>query len=335
MPPNTASSSAGNIPKEAAKNALIFSLVEQAVGRQKLSRPNDIKKLEIASQAISLYDKHVDTLGHNACMDAVKRYLEEQGFGPKVEGGGVKIVDDDHAKVQHTPFQIEQSFMGSMEGMHKHKALQFNSVMKYVGKLAGERHYGAEAKFYKLNLKHVIDAYPGAGKLEKGHKLSRKDKAERLAKNIPAYFQRLRHILNGHADGTNARDENLFVKKKVKTDKAIMPWIESGRHFFHPVGYKRMKSKDKKEARHNVTNWSNEGTAEEYKKHLQEVKAMKTSEGMIYVPDLSKNWATMSGQAKYEYVTKKKDGKLVHWHMKNKEEYISQKKAMMMKADGM
>jgi hypothetical protein len=194
--------------------------------------------------------------------------------------------------------------------VHKHKALEFNSVMKYVGELAGEKHYGAQAKFYKLNFQHVIDAYPGAGKLEKGQKMS---KAGKHAKNISAYFQRLRHILNGHADGTTARDGNLFVTK-VKIDKAIKPWIESGRHFFHPVGYKHMNGKDKKEAMHNVTNWSDAGTAEEYKKHLQEVQAMKTPKGMIYVPDLSGNWATMSGQEKYEYLTKKKDGRLVHWH---------------------
>ena len=285
----------------------------------------DKQKLEVASQAIGLYDKHVDTLGHNACMDAVKRYLADQAFGePRGKGrrGKGKAGKEKPTIAPANNSNHEGSKKEGNAKKHKHK-VSFDGAMKYVARLVADMHYGSKAKFYRLNLKHVIEAYPGNEKLDENAKLSAEKSQERHDKKVEVEIKRLTHVLTQHDD-----DKQLFIN----TDSDTADLVGEGRHFFHPVGYKRMKNKEKKDARHDKTNWSNQNTAKLFKDHLAQVRAKNASaeEGQVYVPDLSKDWDKMSGQRKFEYLTNPK-----HWHYRNRVEYEAAKKAMMMKADGM
>lgn len=68
-------SSSSSVVSGAAKNAVIFSLVEQVMGK----KPSEAKqRIEVTHGAIQLYDKHVKALGHAACMEAVKGYIGTQ-----------------------------------------------------------------------------------------------------------------------------------------------------------------------------------------------------------------------------------------------------------------
>lgn len=66
--------------KAAAKNALIFTMVEQHLTGKKGITQRD--QLETVQHAIQLYDTHVDALGHAACMSAVKRFLDMHTIPP-------------------------------------------------------------------------------------------------------------------------------------------------------------------------------------------------------------------------------------------------------------
>lgn len=261
MPPNTASSSAGNIPKEAAKNALIFSLVEQAVGRQKLSRPNDIKKLEIASQAIGLYDKHVDTLGHNACMDAVKRYLEEQGFGPNVEGGGVEMVtvhgakvhtlhhpkkiEEKLAKIEHELDEMNEKMTGDKKGKKKRSKIPFLAILKSLAKLMLENKF--PNGHMVLDVEYLKGLHPFPPPVEKDAKLTPDQMKERHVKKVKAEVAMVGHLVKQFAT-----DSKLFDSYE---DPVIAEYVQAGKKFVRPKGYRKLTREEKAEVKRDSNNW--------------------------------------------------------------------------------
>lgn len=80
MPPKEQLKQGAPDMKAAAKNALIFTMVEQHFAGKKGITQRD--HLETVQHAIQLYDTHVDALGHAACMSAVKRFLDMHTFSP-------------------------------------------------------------------------------------------------------------------------------------------------------------------------------------------------------------------------------------------------------------
>jgi hypothetical protein len=263
MPPNTASSSAGNIPKEAAKNALIFSLVEQAVGRQKLSRPNDIKKLEIASQAIGLYDKHVDTLGHNACMDAVKRYLEEQGFGHGEAGGadmvtmhGGKVhtlydpkkLEETIANIEHELDEMKKKMTGDKKGKKKRSKTPFLTILQSLAKLMIENRSPDHHAHMALDVEYLKGLHPFPKPLEdKKAKLPPDEMKKRHAKKVHAQVAMVGYLVKQFD-----ADKNLFINYE---DAIIAEYVQAGMKFVKPKGYRKLTHEEKTEVKRDANNW--------------------------------------------------------------------------------
>ena len=306
----------------AARNAVIFSLVEQVLG----DNTGKKQKLEVISNSIELYDKHVDALGHAACMDAVKRYLATEvavpgALGPHVTAEVVGHKHPDH----HTKKLLgvdgthgHQHEKGTKKGKNKGKnGCSLGGVLKYVGHLAGEIHFGEKFKYHKLNLDHIRAAHPFPAKLEKDEKLTAEQSKERHMANLKARFHQIEHIITKHKT-----DTALFVN----TDEDTAKLVAEGRHFFHPVGYNRLKKSEKKTVKHDTKNWSNPGTAQQYKEHKAAVRGKQATlkEGEIYAPQLSNGWDKMSGQEKFVFLVNEK-----HWNVYNKEGYEADKKAMM------
>lgn len=306
MPPKHCSSASKDpatvgAPSTAAKNAVIFSLVEQVLGKDK---KNAKTNLEVTHNAIELYDKHVDALGHTACLEAVKRYLGTQVPVPSSSstvsakaasktGTAKPAVQGIAVPASVKGFSVagdNENFLENEKSrkQKKKRKLTFGKVINYIINKTRKEFYGKNVDKEDKEAMHKLMFW-------KVNNISRKkeDGSKR------PFVEIVRYITN-----KNEKDNRWVNTYDANVEAAA----KSGRVFFKPHGYYDMDEREKLAARKNTRNWSTSTSKEAYEKLKKAMGKRKMKPMQI------DEWDGFSGEQKLQYLMQKdSDGKYTHW----------------------
>lgn len=280
----------------AVKNAVIFSLVEQVIpGKTAKDARN---RLDVTHNAIQLYDTHVNALGHEACLEAVKRFLATQivpqSFGGPKSAEGLALV-----KVAGKAFgkYVDRAQWAKLTDEEKEKIKQENAVEREKKK-----------NMYKMlrdGLNKIRWELHGNGKTwesatEEERKRVHLWKVVKLPKfSTPDDVTKYLHDIS--ADGIS------FVNTYSKT---VQKYVADGRVFFPPKKYGKMDENERLAERDQENNWTSANNKEAYDSLKRK---MKEAQMRLKFIKPRKTWIDWSPEHKLKYVMDRD-----HWEPRKK-----------------
>ena len=314
MPPslksNNVQSTASSVAAtSAAKNAVIFSLVEQVIPGKDARTAK--RRLGVTSDAIALYDKHVGALGHAACMETVKKFLgtqldvgtsvcgepmsSKQGLkssAPNVQGVGVH---GDHEYFMQKPNRKrkgkknKKNMKNKQANMSQIQPMTKDAVINKLGKSV----YETMIKFYKTEF------FYGDPK-ERFYKFESPDNNMLQTQSGPKFnslgwMQKIQHLLNMTPEAIRS---NFHLEGY---DAAVQMHVGAGHIFFEPEGYNAMDTDEKLAERRKEAHWT---TGDNDKKKYQALKLEMKNANMIHKHKKHENWDKLSADEKLQFLMK-------------------------------
>lgn len=267
--------------KSAAKNAVIFSLVEQVMGKDGKGAK---KRLEVTHEAIQLYDKHVNALGHAACMDAVKRYLGGVIPLPNATNGETEMDDKKAAKKQKRKEKRKEKKAAKKAANEQERKEKKIARLQRMPKMMRIRMMAMQV--WKKEIDSEVPA-----------------EQQKFLKFVPRVTWNtfwMSATPNGILDFLKEQHTQYPtpIPFENEYDESIHKHVKAGQIFFKPAGYETMNAEQKKTELRNNDNWSNAGTRSKYKKMVRDMKAQGKVHKHLSDNERKNIWDKKTGQEK-------------------------------------